>query len=384
MYKGYNMALDIWSILIIVFIFQGVFILFSIIASPKKRKKRENIFLLLIILTLLWYLLEFLSVRNVFNVGFNLFYGTRYGSWLLLGPLTYFYYKAITDKEWTFSKKAFIHLLPFIVLVFIIPLFFGDVLNKRQVDYGMLSVFDHREKIIEPIQYMYSVVFILQFVHLGFYLLKNINVIKTYTEELRLEYATINGNIKWLKTFNITLITILLFTAVFLYILLKTDIYRRHLDYIYVLPIGFLFYLIGYYMMNVEWKTVDKKTVKYANSSLAVEHLPMYVKQLEHLIDEEKIYLKNDIRLKDLAAELDVKSHHLSQIINQYYKVSFFDFINKNRVEYAKSDIANTPNKPLIQVAFDSGFNNKTSFINAFKKFENKTPSKYRESIQNS
>ena len=124
------MALDIWSILIIVFVFQGVFILFSIVASPKKRMKRENIFLVFIILTLLWFLFEFLSVRNVFNVGVNLFYGTRYGSWLLLGPLTYFYYKSITDKQWKFSKYSLAHLIPFIVFVIVIPIVYGDVLNN--------------------------------------------------------------------------------------------------------------------------------------------------------------------------------------------------------------------------------------------------------------
>ena len=375
------MKLDIWSILIIVFIFQGIFLLVSLLISPKRRKKKENKYLLILIIILLWYLLEFLSVRNTFNIGLNVFYGTRYGSWFLLGPITFFYFKSITETDFKFSYNYLLHFVPFIVFTLLIPLFSDEILNRRQVHYGMLSVFDHRDKVISPLQYLYSYIFIIQFVHLGFYLFKNLRNIKQYSIRLHSEYAHYDTNVKWLRILNITLLSILLFSAVFLYLLLVTDVYRRYLDYIYVLPIGILFYLIGYHLMNVEWKVTGKKPVKYAKSSLAVEEVPLYLEKLNVLMKDEKIYLDSDIRLKDLAKKLHINSHHLSQIINQHCNLSFFDFINQNRIEEAKTIITNNPDKPLIQVAFDSGFNNKTSFVNSFKKFEKLTPSKFRDAI---
>ena len=166
------MKLDIWSIFIIVIAFQGLFLLSVLLLSKGKKAKGKNQYLLYIIVVLIWFLAEFFAVRNKIDIDLNIFYGTRYGSWFLLGPLTYFYFKSITQSTWKFSKKEVLHFLPFIIFVIIIPFIAYKTLNDRQIDYGMLSVFDHREKVISTIQYLYSIIFILQFVHLGYFLFK--------------------------------------------------------------------------------------------------------------------------------------------------------------------------------------------------------------------
>ncbi|MEM7185885.1 MAG: hypothetical protein AAF466_04430 [Bacteroidota bacterium] len=159
------MAIGIWSILIIVIAFQGLFLLAVLLLSKEKRAKAGNAYLALMVAVLIWFLAEFFMVRNKIDVGLSVFYGTRYGSWFLFGPLTYFYFRSITNAQWKFRAKDLLHFLPFLIFVIIIPLIAYKALNDRQVDYGMLSAFDHREKTLTTIQWMYSVVFILQFVH---------------------------------------------------------------------------------------------------------------------------------------------------------------------------------------------------------------------------
>lgn len=364
-----------------VFTLQGLFVLFSILSSKKRRSKRESSFLILIVIVLFWFLVEFLSIRNTFNIGLNQFYGTRYGAWFLLGPLVFFYFKSITQFKWRFSKIDLIHFAPFTLFVLIIPLIFEDVLTYAQVNYGMLSVFYEGNKIATLLQYIYTTVFIVQFIHFGIYLFKCLQLVALYKRSLHVEYAQINKKVKWLRGFLITFISILIFTSIFLFILFKTNSYRRHLDYLYVLPIGVLYYMIAYYLIDVNWKTVDEKVIKYASSSLNIENLTEYIDRLDSMIKEEEVYLDPKIRLKDLAKKIDVSSHHLSQIINQHYGITFYDFINKHRIEVAKELIVQNPERLLIDVAFDSGFNNKTSFVNSFKKFENITPSNFREQI---
>ncbi|WP_298899481.1 helix-turn-helix domain-containing protein [uncultured Psychroserpens sp.] len=375
------MQLDIWSIGIIIIVFQGLFLFSILMASKDKRQKRGSIYLMLTILVLIWFLAEFFTIRNKIDIGFNLFYGTRYGSWFLLGPLTYFYFKSITDSQWKFSKWHWLHFLPFLIFVIIIPYIAYKGLNDRQINYGMLSVFDHREKVLTAFQWMYSFVFILQFVHLGSFLIRNLNIVKTYSKGLKAEYSNIDTKTKWLKYFNLVLLIILTFSAVFLYILLVTDIYRRHLDYIYVLPIGVLFYFISFKFMRTEWKHVEPND-KYSGSSLNADEIPKYTVKLDQLITKEKVYLNPALRLNHLAERLSISKHHLSQIINQHYGMSFFDFINEHRINEAKTLISNHPEYTLLKVAFESGFNNKTSFVNAFKKFESMTPSKYRDTLR--
>lgn len=372
------MFLDIWSIIIIVIAFQGLFLLSVLLSSKEKRNKRANQYLVFVILILIWFLAEFFTVRNKIDVNLNVFYGTRYGSWFLLGPITYFYFKSITDAAWSFSKKQLLHFLPFIIFVVIIPLIAYKVLNDRQIDYGMLSVFDHREKIVSTIQWTYSIVFILQFVHLGYFLFKNLKIVNYYSKRLTSEYSNIDVKINWLKYFNIALIIILIFSVIFLYILLVTDIYRRHLDYIYVIPIGLLFNFISFKFMRTEWRPIENNS-KYEGSSLNQDEIPDYIIKLNRLMENEKVYLNNVIRLSDLSEMMTINKHHLSQIINQHYGLSFYDFINQFRVNEAKDIIIKHPEYTLHQVAFDSGFNNKTSFVNAFKKFEKVPPSKFRD-----
>ncbi|MEP5610689.1 MAG: helix-turn-helix domain-containing protein [Cyclobacteriaceae bacterium] len=376
------MNLDLWSIVMIVFVFHGFFLLSTIAFTDSRRKKKENHYLSFLILVLIWYLSEFFMIRNTINIGVDLFYGTRYGSWFLFGPLTLFYFKSITNSNWSHRRIDLLHFAPFVLFAIAIPAIYGDVLHHRQVDYGMLSVFDHREKIISPMQYLYSMVFIGQFLHLAYYLFRNLGLVKTYRVKLSDEYSNINGNVKWLKVFNMSFLVVLLVTAIFLYILLVTDIYRRHLDYLYVLPVGALFYLISYYLINTEWKTTENsQSLKYAKSSLDTQNISQYIEKLNNLLGDQKVFLDKELRLTDLAEKMELKGHHLSQLINQEYNVTFFDLINQHRVFEAKQIIKRNPEYTLLQVAFDAGFNNKTSFVNAFKKFEKSTPSQFRGTL---
>ncbi|WP_299440165.1 helix-turn-helix domain-containing protein [uncultured Aquimarina sp.] len=374
------MNLDLWSILILIVIFQGFFFLTVLLVSPSRKSKKENVYLFSIILLLIWFLGEFLAIRNTYNVGFSVFYGTRYGSWFLLGPLTFFYFKTITDSEWKFAIKHVLHFIPFVVFCLVIPVASNESLSIRQITYGMLAVFDHRKKIVTPFEYLYSVVFFVQFVHFGCYLIYNIKTTNTYAKNLKSEYSDL-GNVIWLKLFNILLISILVLASSYLYILFVSDFYRRYLDYIYVLPMGFFIYSIGYYLSGIQWLSIGEKAKKYHSSTLSIHEIKIYSERLKVVMSTDEPYLKNDLRLKDLARIVDVSSHSMSQIINQSFKCSFFDFINQYRVEEAKRLIISEPKITLLQVAFDAGFNNKTSFVNAFKKFEKKTPSSFRKEI---
>jgi len=374
------MKLDFWSILTIVIIFQRLFFASVLWFSPKKRMLSKNIFLTCIIIVFTWFLIEFLSIRNVYKVNLNLFYGTRYGSWLILGPLTFFFFKSITTINWKLNWRQLWHFIPFILFVILIPTISKQSLSSRQIHYGMLAVFDHRPKTVTLFEYVYSTVFYLQFIHLGCYLFFNIKLTNTYVKRLKHSYSNINQVI-WLKVFNALLVLTLILASLYLYLLFVSDHYRRALDYIYVIPVGIFIYSVGYHISGISWLKVDGTNRKYAKSSLKKEVKPSYIQQLETLMDTDKPYLKNDLRLADLALLLEIKNHHLSQLINEHYQCAFFDYINRYRLEEAKRLIQEKPKETLLKIAFDSGFNNKTSFINAFKKFESKTPSLYRKQM---
>lgn len=95
----------------------------------------------------------------------------------------------------------------------------------------------------------------------------------------------------------------------------------------------------------------------------------------------EKPYLDPELKLVGLSDRLNIPSNHLSQVINEQLNLSFFDFINKYRVDEAKDILKDrSSNDTLLKIAFDVGFNNKVSFNNYFKKLTGITPSQFRNS----
>ncbi len=130
---------------------------------------------------------------------------------------------------------------------------------------------------------------------------------------------------------------------------------------------------------NVHENLSELDKTKYANSGLSEELLTQLALKLELIMIEKKTYLNNDLKLDDLAQNLSVSRHHLSQIINQKYNLGFYDYINKFRIKEAKKLIKIDSNSGVTEIAYTVGFNNRVSFYKAFKKFAYCTPTEYRE-----
>jgi AraC-like DNA-binding protein len=96
---------------------------------------------------------------------------------------------------------------------------------------------------------------------------------------------------------------------------------------------------------------------------------------------EEKIFLTEDLTITALANELDISIHHLSQVINDKYKMNFSEYINRQRIEEAKRLIEKESLANIADIAFNVGFNSLSSFNNAFKKFTATTPSQFKDSL---
>ncbi|MBK7965176.1 MAG: AraC family transcriptional regulator [Bacteroidetes bacterium] len=63
---------------------------------------------------------------------------------------------------------------------------------------------------------------------------------------------------------------------------------------------------------------------------------------------------------------MDVPKHYVSQIINQYYRVNYFEYINLLRIEEAKILLVDAERKSMniIEVAYTVGYNTKNTFNN--------------------
>ncbi len=124
--------------------------------------------------------------------------------------------------------------------------------------------------------------------------------------------------------------------------------------------------------------------IKYRKTGLSNLVAMEMKEKLGTIMLQNKPYLDNTLRMDDVAELLNLSRNHTSQVINQYFNLSFFDFVNKYRVEEAKQLLVNNEEDSLniTQIAYDAGFNNRASFYKAFKKFEGMTPTQYQKQVK--
>ncbi|MBX2872441.1 MAG: helix-turn-helix domain-containing protein [Saprospiraceae bacterium] len=102
------------------------------------------------------------------------------------------------------------------------------------------------------------------------------------------------------------------------------------------------------------------------------------LERLRILMQEEKPFVNPNLKSVDIAQQLDISTHEFSHLINEYLNKTFTDFINEYRVEEAKQLIATQSRYTLEAIGNQSGFNSKSAFYKAFKKFQGTTPGRFK------
>ncbi len=179
-----------------------------------------------------------------------------------------------------------------------------------------------------------------------------------------------------LKWFKYVLVSLFSLTLLWIYVTYQ-DLYNDT-DYWYYIYIGMsvvIYWMghIGIYHFGTE--------VQRRKSENKQQKPNTHIATLEHLVVGERRFLDPQITLESVAAELGLSKTHLSRIINSELQMSFPDYLNKLRVEEAKSYLQNPAfsNYTLIAIGLEAGFSSKSAFNSSFKKITSLTPSEYRK-----
>ncbi|NII28811.1 AraC family transcriptional regulator [Pseudoflavitalea sp. X16] len=103
--------------------------------------------------------------------------------------------------------------------------------------------------------------------------------------------------------------------------------------------------------------------------------------KLAVLMQEKKIYTDPELTLEKLSSLIKTPRHHLSEVLNQYLHQTFYQYINDHRMKEVLHLLDRcrqqevTPN--ILSLAYDAGFNSKSSFNQYFKKTTGYTPTEY-------
>ena len=122
----------------------------------------------------------------------------------------------------------------------------------------------------------------------------------------------------------------------------------------------------------------EEEAEQYERSAIDDDRMASIAEKIHRVIVTEHGGLDPDINAVKLAEQIGISTHYLSQTFSQHLSTTFYDYVNNARIDSAKSALLHT-DKTVIDIAYDAGFNTRSSFYNAFKKQTGMTPSAFRK-----
>ncbi|AZA47342.1 AraC family transcriptional regulator [Chryseobacterium carnipullorum] len=123
-----------------------------------------------------------------------------------------------------------------------------------------------------------------------------------------------------------------------------------------------------------------KEVPRYTNKKISEELADSFVSKLEQLMNSEELYKNPNLKLSDLATQMKMSAHQLSQLLNDNLGKSFSTYINEYRISEACEKIENGSFLKIEEIGYEVGFNSKSTFFSTFKKIKNTTPLLYKQS----
>lgn len=122
----------------------------------------------------------------------------------------------------------------------------------------------------------------------------------------------------------------------------------------------------------------DKKESKPKFTEKRAQEL---IVKLNKLMEEEKPYLNAELTLYDLASLMNLSKNELTDLLNIHIGKNFFSYVNDFRLKAVIRRLENPDydHYTIIAIAYDCGFNSKSTFNNLFKQFTGLTPSEYKK-----
>jgi len=306
------------------------------------------------------------------------------------GPLLLLYARRMTTEHPVFDPRFLYHFAPFFVFL-ITSLVFIDERVMSGTD-GFLVI----DRFVS-FRIVYAITF---FLSITAYSIATFVVIHRHQKRLKqlVSYSSGKITLQWLLGLSITFYT----GYVVMFIFGGVDIMMGfmpfdpyEISFIGLTIITFLFTIFGFNQPSIFEEVVKEKEIvkepleedpadkKYQRSGLKQKDVKRYKGIIGKYMVIEKPYLNRELTIYDLAVQIKIPRHFLSEVINEHMGKNFYSLVNEYRVEEVKRRIVDPAYKNLtiLAIAFDSGFNAKSSFNTIFKEMTGMTPSEYQRSV---
>jgi len=379
------LQLNFIALVILLGIFIGLFISYFII-KKSFRHNASNLFMGVFILVLSLVMLE--GWMNYTGYIFKVLWATNFAEPFnfIIAPLIYLF---VISQFKNFKKeKQWLHFLPFLFWLCYCIFFFiqTDVfkynsnIDVMQLDIPFLN--DDAKRSDDPLHIRS---------YINFMTLISFVIYTVFIVRLLLLKAKSLGNTIF-NTKNKTLISLRnslthFLIIIIIFIIVKLIFKNDVGDYFIFLYLSFMIFMTAIQIMNSSdyysqvSSFLEVPTLKYKKSSLDTNTKKIILNGIVQQMKVEKYFKRSTASLSGLAKALHESSHHVSQVINEKLNQSFFEMLASYRIDEAKTILKTELGKKLTieEIAEQVGYNSKSAFNTAFKKFTSQTPSEFRD-----
>jgi AraC-like DNA-binding protein len=354
--------LNYWAIILLLAAGQGILLGIALLL-PGRKRDHSNPFLGLMIIIISLELLNAWGMQVKYHQSKNVFPFWLLESYLILPVSLWLFVKATIEPGFRFRIK---HLL------FYIPAFIEIAVETTMYIRYKFTGQSIRLLDIKPWFYFTEVLPIIWMIaSLIFY---GIELSNFYRQLLK---ATRSNNMTRLKVYGLfvlfSLLTVCWAGEVLIHLPIFTFIEAFLICFLFAL--GYIGYARPAFFDRIKLpakKITDKQS--FSNYDDKKES-----RRLVQLLEQKALYTRPGLTLEELSRELDLPVRYVSYLINSYFATNFHHFINSYRVKEVIHKIKDPAqkNKTLLALAFESGFNSKSSFNKVFRDHTGQSPSHF-------
>lgn len=346
----------------------------------RRPKERHTLFLKGLLLLLLIHLAGELFIYSGAYIYAPALAGAQFPFRVLLGPALYFYAHAAMSPDKVIDKRLCALALsgPILVLLAMLPFIFLISPTEK------LALADPLTRDPELWKIALFTCLSATFIFISYtvlFLVKSLKLHNSHTQQLMERFSEIEQrSLTWFRP------VLVIWGIAWLMYALEFSLGALGLFWFgsgIVLPILEAIALALFIQKALSQKalTESEKGLPRSNPAraalLSADKMQLIASKLEHAMKKDKVFLQDNLSLNRLSESISETENHISETLSQFLQTNFFQFVNSYRVEEAKKALEDR-GKLVTNIAFDVGFNSKSTFNTAFKKVVGHSPIAYR------